>query len=49
MAVVRGGRILVRGVALQADAVARRSKLATMRFVAIAAGDAGRKHLALLE
>ena len=42
-------RIFVGGVALQADAVTRRTKLCAVRLVAVAAGDAGREHLALLE
>ena len=49
MVVVRDRRILVGGMALPADAIIRRPKLGTMRLVAIAARDAGRKHLALLE
>ena len=39
----------VRCMALQADTLARGSKLCTMRLVAIAAGDARGKHPALLE
>ena len=49
MAVVRVRGVLVGGVALQADAVAGRAQLGAVRLVAIAAGDAGREHLALLE
>ena len=44
-----GASYLLGGVALQADAVARRAQLAAVRLVAVAAGDAGREHLALLE
>src|SRR5215469_6747691 len=47
--VMRGGRVLVGGMALQADAVAGQAKLGGMRFMTIAAGDPGREHLALLE
>src|SRR5215510_4725684 len=46
---VRGRRVLVGGVALQADAVASRAQLHAVRLVAVAAGDAGREHPALLE
>ena len=49
MAVVRDRGIFVGGVTLQADAVSRRTKLGGVRLVAIAAGDAGREHPALLE
>ena len=49
VAVMRCGRVFVGRVALQADAVAGRAQLGAMRLVAIAAGDAGREHLALLE
>src|SRR6516165_7672649 len=49
MMVVRCGRILVGGMALKADAVAGRAKFRGMRLVAVAASDAGREHLALLE
>src|SRR6516164_9690821 len=45
---VRGDLIFIRGMALQANAVARGAQSCGMRFVAIAAGDAGREHLALL-
>ena len=47
--VMRRGRVLVGRVALQADAVARKPQLGAVRLVAVAAGDAGREHLALLE
>ena len=47
--VVRDRGVFVGGVALQADAVAGRAKFRAVRLVAIAAGDAGREHLALLE
>src|SRR5262245_54755698 len=46
---MRRGRILVGSVTLQADAVRGCAKLAAVRLVAIAAGDTGGKHLALLE
>src|SRR5215470_2033192 len=46
---MRGHRILVGCVALHADAVARSAELAAVRLVTVAAGDASRKHLALLE
>ena len=49
MAVVRDRGIFIGGVTLQADAVSRRTKLCGVRLVTIAAGDAGREHLALLE
>src|SRR5215472_14087031 len=49
MLVVGKGGILVGGVALQADTVARRAKFGAVGLMAIAAGDAGREHLALLE
>jgi hypothetical protein len=49
MAVMRSGRILVGGVALQADAVAGRAKFGAVGLMAIAAGDASSEHLALLE
>ena len=49
MAVVRDRGILVGRVTLQADAVTGRAQLRAVRLVAIAAGDAGREHLALLE
>ena len=47
--VMRRGRVLVGRMALQADAVARKPQLGAVRLVAVAAGDAGREHLALLE
>jgi hypothetical protein len=46
---VRDRRILVGRVALQAGAVAGKLRLGAVRIMAIAAGDAGREHLALLE
>ena len=49
VAVVRNSHILVGRMALQADAISCRPKLRAMRLMAIAAGDAGREHLALLE
>jgi len=49
MAVMRGGRILVGRVTLQADAVPGRAKFRRVRLVAVAAGDAGREHFALAE
>ena len=49
MAVVRERGIFVGGVALQTDAVTRRTKLGGVRLVTVAAGDAGREHPALLE
>jgi hypothetical protein len=49
MMVVRSRRVPVGGVALHADAIPGRAKFCGVRLVAIAAGDAGRKHLALLE
>ena len=42
-------RIFFRRVALLADAVTRGAKLAAVRLMAVAAGDAGCEHLALLE
>src|SRR3954468_20544348 len=44
-----GYRILGGGMTLQAAAVGGSAKLAAVRLVAMAAGDAGREHLALLE
>src|SRR5262249_32794404 len=41
--------ILLRCVALRADGIGGSAKLRAVRLVAIAAGDAGREHLALLE
>ena len=41
--------VFVRRMTLQADAFAGRAKLCAVRLVAVAAGDAGGKHLALLE
>src|SRR5215211_5127975 len=49
MVVMRCRRILVERMTLQADAVAGNAQLGAVRLVAIAAGDAGREHLALLE
>src|SRR5262249_24231423 len=49
MMAVANGCILVGRVALQADAVAGRAESRGGGLVAIAAGDAGREHLALLE
>ncbi len=49
MAAVRGRGIFAGGVALQADAVTRRTKFCAVRLVTVAAGDAGREHPALLE
>ena len=46
---MRGGLVGVGRVTLQADAVPRRAQLGAVRIVAIAAGDAGREHPALLE
>jgi hypothetical protein len=48
MAVLHVG-VFVGRMALQADAFARCSKFRAVRLVAIAAGDAGGEHLALLE
>src|SRR6266487_2391568 len=47
--VMRGDRVLVWRMALQARAVARDTQLAAVRLVTIAASYAGREHLALLE
>src|SRR3954447_5770147 len=47
--VMRRGRVLVGRMALQADAVARKPQAGAVRLVAVAAGDARREHLALLE
>ncbi len=48
--VVMGGRVeALRLVALQADRIALQNRLAAVRVVAVAAGDAGREHPALLE
>ena len=47
--VVRDRRVLVGRMTLQANAVTGRAQLRAVRLVAIAAGDAGRKHPALLE
>jgi hypothetical protein len=49
MMVMRDRRVRAGGVALEADAVAGYAKLPGVRLVTIAAGDAGREHLALLE
>src|SRR6516225_3777947 len=49
MAVMGGRRVFFRRVTLHADAVAGRAQLRRVRLVAVAAGDAGREHLALLE
>src|SRR5215510_12350853 len=49
MAVMGGRRVFLRRVALHADAVAGRAQLRGVRLVAIAAGNAGSEHLALLE
>ena len=49
VAVMRDGRVFVGRVTLQTGAVAGEAQLGAMRIVAIAAGDAGREHLALLE
>src|SRR5262245_29376053 len=49
MSMMRGHRILVGGVTLQAGVVGGSAKLAAVRLVAVAAGDADREHLALLE
>src|SRR5262245_21099703 len=43
------GLVLVGRMTLQAHAVTRSAQLGAVRLVAITAGDAGRKHLALLE
>ena len=43
------GALVFGGVALQADAIAGKAQLGAVRVVAVAAGDAGREHLALLE
>src|SRR5262249_8746299 len=42
-------RVFLRRVTLHADAVAGGAQLRSVRLVAVAAGDAGREHLALLE
>src|SRR5712671_3212624 len=49
MAMVRHRRVFVVGVTLQTDAIAGSAQLRAMRLMAIAAGDAGCEHLALLE
>src|SRR5262249_27401062 len=49
MAVMGGRRVFFRRVTLHADAVAGRAQRRRVRLVAVAAGDAGREHLALLE
>jgi hypothetical protein len=47
--VVHNGRVLVGVVTLQADTLCWSTELGAVRLVTIAAGDAGREHLALLE
>jgi hypothetical protein len=49
MSVVLHIRILVRGVTLKAGAVSGDPQLGIMWVVTVAAGHAGREHLALLE
>jgi hypothetical protein len=49
MTVDSGGCIFFRRMTLQADAVSGNAKSRAVRFVTVAAGDAGREHLALLE
>lgn len=46
---MRDGNVFIGGMALQADAATGQVKLCGMRLMAIAAGNAGRKHSALLE
>jgi hypothetical protein len=49
MSLMGGHRIFGGGVTLQADSVGGSAELGAVRLVAVAAGDAGREHLALLE
>jgi len=49
MAVMGGSRVFLRRVTLHADAVTGGARLRCVRLVAIAAGDAGSEHPALLE